>query len=186
MAPSEKLKEDNPIYFGGSCACGRITYESRCMPTSSSACHCVTCRKLSGAAFQCFPDVSSKEVTFYDNKEHLRHEGLPKDDIGGLEFLRLSSAGERAFCVDCHTPLAMRYKHQPDVTGITLGSVDEQTILDERVKEALRPKARIFMEQNAWWFEPKDDGLRTHQRFGGSFEQDMKAWELRARRTAKM
>jgi hypothetical protein len=136
----------------------------------------VTCRKLSGAAFQAFPDVKADEVIFYDNKEQLRYEGLPKDDIGGITFLRFSKAGERAFCKDCYAPLAMRYKHQPHVIGLTLGSVDETTISDAKVKEALQPEGQIFMSQNAWWFKA-DGGLRQHDRFGGNFEEDMKAWK---------
>jgi hypothetical protein len=105
---TEEKPNNEPVYFGGSCACGRITYESRSFPESSNTCHCVTCRKLSGAAYQAFPDVKSKQVTFYDNKETLRYEGLPVDSIGGIAFVRFSKVGERAFCVDCHTPLAMR------------------------------------------------------------------------------
>lgn len=149
---AEKESKGQSITFGGSCACGRISYTSTDMPKDSVYCHCVSCRKLSGAAFQCFPDVDSKKITFFDNKEQLRYEGLPKDNIGGIWFLRLSKIGERAQCASCHTPLAMRYGHQPETTGITLGTVDEETIRDDEVREGLRPAKAIFTSQSCWWY----------------------------------
>ena len=133
--------------------------------------------RLGGGPFQAFLDVVSKEVTFYDNKEHLRYEGLPKDSIGGITFLRLSKVGERAFCVDCYSPLAMRYYHEYETIGLTLATVDEETIKDEKVKEALKPVAHIFTSQNPWWYDSKMDGLPNHERFTGGFEQRMKALE---------
>lgn len=153
MSDPEKVpaKPQSPILFGGSCACGRITYTSTSFPQSPQMCHCVTCRKLSGASYQAFPDVTSKDVTFYDQKESLRYEGLPKDSIGGITFLRFSKVGERAFCKDCYSPLAMRYRHDPEVIGITLGTVDEGTIRDEEVRKALKPVSHIFVSQAPWW-----------------------------------
>ena len=151
------------------------------MLTSAQSCHCVTCRKLSGGPYQSFADVSSNGVTFYDKKDKLRYEGLPKDSIGGFTFINFSKVGERAFCIECYSPLAMRYRHQPDLLGLTLGTVDEETIKDERVKEALAPAAHIFICQKVWWYDASKDGIPTHDRFGGTayenFETGMKAWE---------
>ena len=124
-----------------------------------------------------FLDVDAKGILFYDNKEHLHYEGLPKDSIGGITFLRFAKSSDRAFCVDCYSPLAMRYKHEPDVTGLTLGSVDERTIKDGKVKDVLRPAANIFTSQKAWWYDTAKDDIPYHDRFRGSFEQDIKAWE---------
>lgn len=175
---SEKPKQVAEICFKGSCACGRMTYDSAERPSTVQACHCVTCRKLSGGPFQAFADVKSKSVTFYDNMEHLRYEGLPKDDIGGITFLRLSKVGERAFCVTCHASLAMRYKHQPEDIGLTLGTVDEGSVPDAEVKEGMKVQKHIFVSQKAWWYDVKKDGIPTHERFEGKeFEQEMKAWE---------
>lgn len=124
---------------------------------------------------KCFPDITSSKLILYDNKETLRYEGLPKDDIGGIQFLRLSSFAERAFCVDCHTPLGMRYRHDPETTGIPLGCVDEGTIASEEVRKGLAPARHIFWSQKVWWFEG-NDGLRRFERFPGNFEEDIKAW----------
>jgi hypothetical protein len=195
MATTEKTVATSSVLFGGSCACGRITYEStvcnrdapllnyrliymllQAMPTSAQMCHCVTCRKIGGGVFQAFPDVPSKEVTFYDRKDHLRYEGLPRDSIGGITFLRLMAGAERAFCIDCHSELAMRYMHDPETVGVTIGTIDEHTIRDEDVKAALKPKSHIFASQNPWWFDITMDGLPLRDRFGGDYEERMNAW----------
>jgi hypothetical protein len=63
-----------------------------------------------------------------------------------------------------------------DTIGITLGTVDENTILDDKVKKALEPSSHIFMSQNAWWCR-LNDGLPERDRFGGDFEANMNAWE---------
>lgn len=91
--------------------------------------------------------------------------------------MRLSKVGERAFCVDCYSTLAMRYKHDYDNIGITLATVDENTIADDKVKQALSPGSHIFTSQNPWWYDVMMDGLPSHERFPGDFEQRMNAWE---------
>ncbi|KAI7194518.1 hypothetical protein KC324_g4900, partial [Hortaea werneckii] len=84
--------------FRGSCACTRITLESTQFPKSCSACHCIPCQKLSGGPFQAYAETASDALTLYDNVEQLRYQGFPKDDIGGIAYLRLSKLGERAYC----------------------------------------------------------------------------------------
>lgn len=171
--PANTAPPEEGAVFGGSCACRRITYTSSAIPESCTICHCTTCRKLSGGPYQCFPEVPATAVTFFDHKESLRYEGLPKDTIGGITFLRLSNIADRAFCVDCHTPLAMRYRKDEATTHLTLGSVDETTIKDHEVRRALEPKMHIFTSQAVWWNDFAKDGLRAHERFGGDFEQKM-------------
>lgn len=168
MTDPEKADTQPETQLRGSCACGRLTYACSSLPAANdtTACHCVNCRKLSGGPYQAYADVASKSVTFFDNEEHLRYEGLPKDNMGGIVFVRLSAAGERAYCGSCYSPLAMRYKNEPGVTGLTLGSVDEGSIVDSRVRSALSLKAHIFTSQKAWWFELKD-GIPVHERFSG-------------------
>ena len=131
---------------------------------------------MGGGAFQAFADLISEQVTFYDKKERLCYEGLPKDSIGGITFLRLMKGAERAFCVDCYSELAMRYMHDYETIGITLGTVDEETIRDEKVNEALKPRSHIFGSQNPWWYNIGQDGLPIRDRFGGDYEERMNAW----------
>jgi len=66
----------------------------------------------------------------------------------------------------------MRYFAHEGVVHVTLGSVDEDSIVDVATKEAMRPSAQIFYSQRAWWDEGVTVGEtgRVHERFGGDFE----------------
>lgn len=178
---AEKPTDPSTIAFKGSCACQRITYDSTRLPQKCTACHCTTCRKLSSALFQAFAEVpnSPKSVTFYDNREHLRYDGLPKDDFGGITFLRLFKVADRAFCASCHTPLAMRYAHDGGAFDLTVGSVDETSLKDAEAREAFSLKQHIFVSQKAWWHDPKieQDDISLRERFTGTFEEDAKVYE---------
>ena len=171
-ASSQPMAE---VHFRGSCACARMTYACTSIPSSAQACHCVSCRKLSGSPYQAFADVPATSLTFYDNTENLRHEGLPKDNIGGITFIRLSEVAERAFCVSCHASLAFRYKPHPNYMGVPMGSIDESSLKGEEVKEALKLKKHIFVSQKVSWVDVTKDGLPTFERFSGTFEQDLYA-----------
>lgn len=166
------------LAFGGSCACGRITYKCSNVPMECAACHCIICRKLSGASFQAFVVIKTSEITCRDTKHSTTSSGLPAKSEHGIDILSLSKFAERAFCADCHTPLGMRYKHSPDVYSMSLGSVDEEAIRDPEVKEALVPNVHIFVCQKVWWLEGigRDD-LRSCERFTGTFEDDIGACE---------
>jgi hypothetical protein len=113
-------------------------------------------------------------VTFFDNKEHLRYEGLPKDDFRGLVYLRFSDVAERAFCGTCYSPIAMRYKKYPDLAHLTLSSVNEDSITIAQHKTACQIKAHIFVSQKAWWYDLHADGVRTQDRFTCGFEAGLK------------
>lgn len=122
--------------------------------------------------------VKANEIVYHDHKDNTTIGDLPANSDHGIEILGLSQSAERAFCIDCHTPLGMRYKHIAEAHSITLGSVDEETIRDTKVKEALSPQVHIFDNQRAWWCEGiGKDSLGRCERFSGTFEEDIKAWE---------
>lgn len=175
----EKSSSAPEVQFRGSCACGRLTYTSTSPPTegSSTACHCVTCRKISGGPCQAFIHVNSENLTYFDNQRQQRYEGLPEDDTSGIVFHRLSTAGERAFCESCSTSLAMRYKHQPQKVGVTLGTIDEDSIASPIVKDLLKLDQHIFISQKVPWLNIDNDGVPKYARFTSSeFEENMAAW----------
>lgn len=168
--------------FGGSCACGRITYKCSSKPLDVALCHCITCRKLGGGSYQAFVLIDAAKVSFHDHKDRIDLSALPSRSQFGIEILALSKFAERAFCAECHTPLGMRYKHSQGLHSITLGTVDEDTIRDAEVRKALMPSFHIFTSQKAWWCEGIGwDGLRKEDRFTGRFEEDIRAWEKRNR-----
>lgn len=185
MSQPQIQQQQLKVLFHGTCACTRITYTCTAVPTSTTKCHCTTCRKLSGAAYQAFLDLPSESLTFTDTKltPPRMYSTLPgpssqaPDEGEGIRILKLSDVGDRLYCANCFTPLAMRYFAHEGVVHVTLGSVDEDSIVDAATKEAMRPQAQIFYSQRAWWDEgvTVGGGGRVHERFGGDFEAGLQA-----------
>lgn len=162
--------EPHPI-FTGSCACARITFTSTSPPSNTTTCYCTTCRKLSGSDSQTFTHISQKALILYDNTSALRYEGLPKADIGGIAFLRLSSFAERAMCKTCHTPLAMRFLADEESVGVTVGSVNGKG-LDESIVEGLRAEKAIFTGSAPAWVDVSELGISTYDRWSDGFDEE--------------
>lgn len=75
----------------------------------------------------------------------------------GVPRRRASSAfGERWFCGDCGTPLAMIVAHQPDTLDFTLATLDDPG--------TVAPGFHIWHESRIGWFDTADD-LPRHERF---------------------
>jgi hypothetical protein len=53
---------DQRIRTGG-CACGQLTFEARGEPKRVGLCHCMTCRKISGAPFNAYVIFATDQVT---------------------------------------------------------------------------------------------------------------------------
>ena len=177
-------RENATMAFGGSCACGKITYVATATPRDTTICNCITCRKLSGGAFQAYTHVPAEKITYFCEREPTKlwrsapdgEKDNNSDSAGiGLVVLRLSNIGERAYCKHCHTPLAMVYLKETDTIAVAVGSVDEETVTDVDVREALKPVALIFLSQKVWWCEVRDQGMRRLDRFSTGFEEMLNA-----------
>jgi hypothetical protein len=131
---------------GGGCACGAVRYRLRATPFDAGYCHCGICRRTSGAPVMAFASVplEALEIT----------AGTPRRR-------RSSSFGERWFCADCGSPLAMCVDYQPQTIDITLASLDEPT--------AVVPGFHLFFADRIGWFDtadvlPRHAGFREHTR----------------------
>ncbi len=91
----------------GGCACGQLTFRTKGEPKRVGLCHCMTCRKVSGSAFNAFVIFAVDQVTI---------EG----DIGSW-----SATGEsrRCFCPVCGSQVFDR--DAGDEIEIKLGAFDE-------------------------------------------------------------
>ena len=52
-----------PDVFTGGCACGQLTFAARGRPKRVGLCHCMTCRKTSGSAFNAYVRFPVDRVT---------------------------------------------------------------------------------------------------------------------------
>ena len=66
-----------------------------------------------------------------------------------------TSFGERWFCRDCGTPLAMIVDHEPDTVDFTVATLD--------TPEAAPPGFHIWTESRVDWFDTSD-ALPRHAR----------------------
>ncbi|KAF2176804.1 S-adenosyl-L-methionine-dependent methyltransferase [Zopfia rhizophila CBS 207.26] len=109
-------------------------------PTDITICHCAACRRLSGSAFLPFIDVPTASVSFIASST--------------LQKLKLSDAADRTFCFRCGAPITMVYLFEPENTGLTMGSIEEQSLKCDMLKV----RRHIFLKENAPWVLLPDDG----------------------------
>lgn len=96
-------------HLEGGCACAAVRYRLGAVPFDAGYCHCRICQLTSGAPVTAFATVR--------REDHLLLRGKP--------VRRISSAfGERWFCGECGTPLAMLVDHQPDTIDFTIATLD--------------------------------------------------------------
>src|SRR5215218_3657577 len=93
----------------GGCFCGRVRYRVAGEPLASIICHCVSCRRTSGAQ-------SVAWLTFPFRRFSFVH-GEPAD-------YRSSDEVSRTFCQSCGTSLTYRHDEVPDSIDVTTASLD--------------------------------------------------------------
>ena len=125
----------------GSCLCGGIRYEISAEVGPSIHCHCVQCRKASGASFTTNASVAADAFRFVEG------ESL----VGEFE----SSPGQlRCFCTRCGSPLIKRIADKPETIRLRLGTLDSDP--------ETTPAAHIFLRSKAPWTVIRDE-LPQHE-----------------------
>jgi hypothetical protein len=116
----------------GGCLCAAVRYRLLSEPFEAGYCHCALCRRATGA-----PVVAFGTVPFADFQL-----------IGNPRRRRSSDFGERWFCRECGTQVAMHVDHQPDTIDFTIATLDDP--------ERLRPQFHIFFGSRIEWFDTAD------------------------------
>jgi hypothetical protein len=127
--------------FHGGCACGAVRYRLASEPFDAGYCHCRICQLTSGAPVMAFATVPRDDLQFV--------QGEPARRVS-------SSFGERWFCRDCGTPLAMAVTHQPETIDFAIATLDDP--------DGVAPGFHIWTQSRIAWFET-DDRLIRHERF---------------------
>jgi hypothetical protein len=123
-----------------------VRYELASRPFDAGYCHCVICRRSSGAPVMAFATVPLADFVVTS---------------GALRVRQSSGFGERGFCADCGTQITMRVSHQPDTIDFTIGSLDEPG--------EVMPGFHLFFGSRVPWFDtddgyPRYEGLRPDTR----------------------
>ena len=116
----------------GGCLCGAVRYRLASEPFEAGYCHCATCRRATGAPVVAFGTVPFEDFQVSGNPRHRRSSGF----------------GERWFCTECGTQIAMHVDHQPDTIDFTIATLDDP--------EYLRPQFHIFFGSRIEWFDTAD------------------------------
>jgi hypothetical protein len=99
-----------PRILTGGCACGQLTFKTRGEPKRVGLCHCMTCRKISGAAFNAFVIYPVHQVTV----------------TGQIRGWSATPESERCFCPVCGSQVFDR--DAGDEIEIKLGAFDEPNL----------------------------------------------------------
>lgn len=125
----------------GGCLCGAVRYRAVAEPLRGVICHCVSCRRHSGAPALAFVHFPASSFAWLDEEPR---------------WYRSSARAERGFCARCGSTVAMREEVLAERVQICVGTLDEADRV--RIDDHVWTRGRIS------WFDVAD-GL---PRFPGS------------------
>jgi hypothetical protein len=101
--------------FEGGCFCGKIRYRARGTPLYPTICHCTSCRRTSGAPLVAWASFRTADIEWL---------------AGAPRRLDSSEIAHRTFCGDCGTALTFVYRAEPELTDVTLASLDRPELIE--------------------------------------------------------
>ncbi len=119
--------------------CGAVRYEAGGAPHDVSHCHCLDCRRSSGAAFVTW-------ASFRPSHFHFTH-GQPRQFEWAGRF--------RSFCPSCGTPLTFMAAADADEIDVTVCSLDDP--------QSVSPVDHTWVEDRLPWVH-LNDGLPTYHK----------------------
>jgi hypothetical protein len=129
------------VRIEGGCQCGAVRYSLGSTPSDVGYCHCRMCQRSSGAPVMAFGSVPLADFKVERGKPRRR---------------RSSGFGERWFCGDCGSPLAMRVDFQPETIDIAVTSLDDPS--------RAAPGFHLWTSSRIPWFDTRD-ALPRHEGF---------------------
>ena len=117
----------------GGCLCGSIRYETKDHPRRTTNCHCLHCRRSSGAAFVTWLEfhpsnvrVLSGTLCRYESRTHVT----------------------RQFCGTCGTQLTYQHANEPDTINVTACSLDNV--------DTVSPEDHVWCDRMVPWLKLAD------------------------------
>lgn len=135
----------SPATLRGGCLCGNIRYAIEGAIEAPEHCHCGMCRKAHGAAFSTNAVVESVRLKILDA-------------AGLLTQYESSPRRRKCFCSRCGSQLFILRTDRPDITVVTLGTLDDDPVN--------RPSRHVFTKFGAPWYDI-DDELPRFQVYPG-------------------
>jgi hypothetical protein len=126
----------------GGCLCGSVKYFVEGEPIDVASCHCINCRKMTGAAFATF--VVFKPEQFKWVRGELGTYAATPDLV-------------RGFCRDCGSPVSSWRESEKDKWIIAWAGTLDQA-------ENLKPHHHIYAKDELPWLH-MEDGLKRYEMF---------------------
>lgn len=112
----------------GGCHCGRVRFCANGAPKFVTRCHCVTCRKTTGAAYSTWVGYDAGATAW----------------TGAAPDAYASSLGvKRSFCKSCGTPLSYESERWPGERHFLIGIFD--------APEAFTPAGDFLRDEGLGW-----------------------------------
>ena len=118
----------------GRCYCGATTLRATRAPNAVAYCHCVDCRRVTGAPVAAFAQFADDALAFSPDE--------------GRE-VRVTPGVVRTFCAACGSPLTGRYDYLPGRVYVPLGLLDQA--------DAMAPGMHAHVAQKIIWLHIQDD-----------------------------
>ena len=125
----------------GGCLCGKVHYSGEAEPIFAGICHCTTCQKSSGTAFNTVVAVAKPAVSVTGTVS--TYEG--RGDTGNATYKR--------FCPACGSPVQIEAAVMPDVVMIPVGTLDDPG--------AVKPAMQIYCDSAQPW-AVLEGGIQRH------------------------
>jgi hypothetical protein len=115
----------------GGCLCGKVRYSADAEPIFVGVCHCSTCQKGSGTAFNTVVAVPKPTVSFSGTVSTYAGRG----DTGNATY--------RRFCPECGSPVAVEAAVMADIVMIPVGTLDDAS--------SVQPAMQIYCDSAQPW-----------------------------------
>ena len=115
----------------GGCLCGKVRYSADAEPIFVGVCHCTSCQKSSGTAFNTVVAVPKAAVNLTGAMSTYQGRG----DTGKATY--------RRFCPECASPIAIEAEVMADVVMIPVGTLDDTS--------AIKPAMQIYCDSAQPW-----------------------------------
>jgi hypothetical protein len=125
------IEQEGAMKLEGGCLCGKVRYSGEAEPIFAGICHCTSCQKGSGSAFNSVVAVPKPAVSL--TGPVTSYEG--RGDSGAATF--------RRFCSACGSPVAAEAAVMPDVVMIPTGTLDDAS--------AVKPGMQIYCDSAQSW-----------------------------------
>ena len=119
--------------IAGGCLCGQLRYAANTEPVFAAVCHCKTCQKESGSAFNTVVAVSQSAVSI---------QGSSKT------YTRAGDSGQQVvnrFCPDCGSTVVIEPAALPGTTIIPAGTLEDTSWL--------KPTMEIYCDDAQSWVQ---------------------------------